>query len=731
MFLLLDICDKIGCVGENMNETQMISVSKKLGFKEYQVKNVINLLSEGATIPFIARYRKEVTGNLNEEELRGIETEYNYQVNLDKRKEDVARLIDEKGMMTPEIKKALEEATKLSEVEDIYLPFKEKRKTKGTEAIKLGLEPLAKLIMTFPNKTAEELATPYLNDKVKTVDEAITNAGYIIADWISDNHKYRKWIRNHYYYNGLVKSKLKKNAQDENKVYEIYYDFEQKIVEMKPHRVFAINRANKEDVVTYSLSCDSKKIIDFLNSEVIGNKNFPLREKVEEFILDAYKRLIEPSIERDIKSELFDKASEVGIQEFGDNLENLLLTPPIKEMVVLGFDPAFRTGCKLAVLSPSGEVLEIGVIYPHEPKKEVEQAEKIMLAFIQKHNIKIIAIGNGTASRESEMFVASLIKKYNLDVKYVIVSEAGASVYSASPLAKKEFPDYSVEQRSAVSIGRRLQDSLSELVKIDPKSIGVGLYQHDLKPKELDEQLAFVVSKVVNKVGVNLNNASESILSYISGLNKTVIKKILEYKKKKGGIKSRAELKEISGVNDLVYEQCAGFLRIINGINPLDKTNIHPEDYELVNNILMEYNLDVNLVGTKEMELGLGKINNQEVIKKYNITLDKLEMIKNNLINGVIDPRDEVKQMTLRSDVLTIDDLELGMSLEGTVRNVTAFGAFVDIGLHDDGLVHISKMSKGFVKHPSEIVKVGDIINVFICGIEKEKNRVSLSLIEE
>lgn len=714
-----------------MNEEIVSKVSKKLNFKDFQIKNVVELLSEGATIPFIARYRKEVTGNLNEEELRSIETEYNYAVNLNARKEDVKRLIDEKGMLTPELVSAIDEAEKLSEVEDIYLPFKEKRKTKGTEAIKLGLEPLAKLIMSFSNKTAEELAKPFLTDQVKTIDDAITNAGYIIADWISDKPKYRKWCRNHYYYNGLVKGKIKKGAEDPNKVYEIYYDFESKITEMKPHRTLAITRAEKEKVVTYSLSVDSKKILEYLNKEVIGNKEFPLREKVEEFILDAWKRLMEPSLERDIKAELYDKASAFGVEEFGNNLENLLLTPPIKESVVLGFDPAFRTGCKLAVLSPSGEVLEIGVIYPHEPKKEVDMAEKIMLALIQKHDVKIIAIGNGTASRESEMFVSSLIKKYNLDVKYVIVSEAGASVYSASPLAKSEFPDYSVEQRSAVSIGRRLQDALSELVKIDPKSIGVGLYQHDLKPKELDEELGFVVSKIVNKIGVNLNNASESILNYISGLNKKVIKKIIEYKKKKGIIASREELKSIPGMDEFVFEQAAGFLRIINGNNPLDKTNIHPEDYTLVTNILNDYNIDINEVGTNTMATKLSALHKKEIIDKYNISEEKFDMITNNLIHGVIDPRDEIKQMVLRSDVLTIDDLELGMSLEGTVRNVTSFGAFVDIGLHDDGLVHISKMSKGFVKHPSEILKVGDIITVYICGIEKEKNRVNLSLIEE
>ena len=713
-----------------MNEEVISKVSKKINLKEYQIKNVIGMLSEGATIPFMARYRKEVTGNLNEDELRLIETEYNYMVNLQNRKEDVKRLINEKGMLTDELVKAIDEATKLSEVEDIYAPFKEKRKTKGTEAIKLGLEPLAKIIMTLPNKSREEIAKEFLNENVKTVDDAITNAGYIIADWISDKPKYRKFIRKYYWYNGLVKGKLKKGAVDEAKVYETYYDFECKITSIKPHQVLALSRADKEKVVTYSLSVKKDDIIKYLENEVIGNKKSPLVNDMMVFIEDAWKRLIEPSMERDIKAELYDKASEFGIGEFGNNLENLLLTPPIKGSVVLGFDPAFRTGCKLAVLSETGEVLEIGVIYPHEPKKEVDMAEKITLALIQKHNIKIIAIGNGTASRESELFVANLIKKHNLDVKYVIVSEAGASVYSASPLAKKEFPDYSVEQRSAVSIGRRLQDALSELVKIDPKSIGVGLYQHDLKQKELDDELGFVVSKVVNEVGVNLNNASDSILNYVSGLNKKVIGKILDYKKKNGSFKTREELKKVSGMDEKTFEQCAGFLRIF-GSNPLDKTNIHPEDYELVLKILNDYSVSESLVGTKDIEEKLKKIKTSDIINKYNISVDKWETIKNNLVNGVIDPRDDIKQMTLRSDVLTIDDLELGMSLEGTVRNVTSFGAFVDIGLHDDGLVHISKMSKSFIKHPSEILKVGDIITVYVIGIDKDKGRVNLSLIEE
>ncbi len=710
-----------------MNNDVIIKLSNKLGFKESQIKVVMDMLKDGATIPFMARYRKEVTGNLNEDELRLIETEYNYMVNLEERKESVKRLIEEKGMLTPEIINSIDNATKLCEVEDIYLPFKEKRKTKGTEAIKMGLEPLAKIIMSMPNRTREGVASKFLNDKIKTVDEAMENAGYIIADWISDNPKYRKYLRKFYYFNGVVKGKIKKGAVDENKVYEIYYDFEQKISYVKPHQILALQRADKEKVITYSLSVDKESVLEYLNKQIIKKEDSPLVPDIKKYIMDAWKRLMEPSLERDIKNELYDKASEFGISEFGNNLECLLLTPPIKQTVVLGFDPAFRTGCKLAVLSETGDVLEIGVIYPHEPKKEVDMAEKIMLALIQKHNVKIIAIGNGTASRESELFVANLIKKYNLDVKYIIVSEAGASVYSASALAKKEFPDYSVEQRSAVSIGRRLQDTLSELVKIDPKSIGVGLYQHDLKQKELSEELDFVVSKIVNKVGVNLNNASESILNYVSGLNKKSISKILDYRKKHDKFTSREELKKVSGIDDKTFEQAAGFLRIF-GSNPLDRTNIHPEDYESIMQIFNDYNVNLNLVGNEKMEEELTKIKD---ISKYNLSQEKWEMIKDNLVNGVIDPRDEIKQVNLRSDILTIDDLSVGLKLEGTVRNVTSFGAFVDIGLHDDGLIHISKMSKGYVKHPSEILKVGDIISVYISGIDKDKNRVNLALIEE
>lgn len=713
-----------------MNEVIIKTVSELINIKPKQIEAVINLLSEGATIPFIARYRKEVTGYLNEDEIRTVEDAYNYQINLAERKENVIKLIDEKGMLNDEVKEAILACAKISEVDNIYEPYKEERKTKGTEAIKLGLEPLANLIMKFPRESREEIAKPFLSDKVKTIDDAITNAGYIIADKINTNIKFRDYITDNTRKFGFVETKKKKSSVDENKLYEIYYDFKEKVSKIKSYQVLAINRATKEKIITYNIENDHNRMIDYLKSKILGNKEFPLRKDYELFIIDAYKRLMFPSIERIIKNELFDIASTDGIKEFGVNLENLLLTPPLKETTVLGFDPAFRTGCKLAVVSNVGKVLDIGVIYPHEPKNDKEGSEKILLNLTNKYDVKVIAIGNGTASRESESFVADVIKKNNLDVKFVLVSEAGASVYSASALAKKEFPDFSVEQRSAVSIARRLQDALSELVKIDPKSIGIGLYQHDLKPKELDEELDFVVSKIVNQVGVNINIASESLLSHVSGLDKKSIKAILDYKDKKGKISERKEIEKIKGINEHTYEQCAGFLRILEGLNPLDKTNIHPEDYELVNSIVKDINFDLSLIGKKEGKEILDNINDDENIKKYNISLDKLSMIKDNLINGVIDPRSEIKKVNLRSDILTIDDLEEGMELEGTVRNVLPFGAFIDIGLHDDALLHISKMSEEFISHPNEILKVGDIIKVYISDIDKEKQRVGLSLIK-
>lgn len=713
-----------------MNNDVIKLISNNLKINESRIKNVINMLQEGSTIPFIARYRKEMTGNLDEDELRSIETMYKYNVNLEDRKATCINLIKEKGMLTDKIKQEIENCTKLSEVEDIYLPFKEKKKTKGTEAIKLGLEPLANLIMEFKPTSTIDIAIPYLSKDVKTKEDAITKAGYIIADKIAENPVYRKWIREYITATGEVVTKLKKDAKDELRTYENYYKYKEKIKTIKSFRVLAISRAEKEKIVSYQISKNDNKIIEYLEKQILKGKNFPLINYVKEFIKDSYKRLIFPSVERSIKNDLLSLANDVGIKEFGDNLENLLLTPKVKEKVVMGFDPAYRTGCKLAVVNNCGDLLSVGVIYPHMPENDIEGATKTMLDLIKKYNVEIISIGNGTASRESESFVSDLITQNNLNVKYAVVNEAGASVYSASPLAQKEFPSLKVEQRSAISIARRLQDALNELIKIDPKSIGVGLYQHDLKQKELEERLSFVVYKIVNKVGVNINTASQEILLYVSGLDKKRANEILSYRSKKGRINERKELLKIKGITDKVYEQSAGFLRIIDGLNPLDKTNIHPEDYDVVNNILSDYDIDINYIGKPQMSELINRIDNNKVSQKYNISIDKINMIKDNLVNGIIDPRDNLEQIKLKSNVLTIDDLNIGDKIEGVIRNVTSFGAFVDIGLHDDALIHISKISKDYLKHPSEVLKLGDIKTFTVCAIEKDRMRVSLSLID-
>ena len=713
-----------------MNNDVIKLISNNLKINESRIKNVINMLQEGSTIPFIARYRKEMTGNLDEDELRSIETMYKYNVNLEDRKATCINLIKEKGMLTDKIKQEIENCTKLSEVEDIYLPFKEKKKTKGTEAIKLGLEPLANLIMEFKPTSTIDIAIPYLSKDVKTKEDAITKAGYIIADKIAENPVYRKWIREYITATGEVVTKLKKDAKDELRTYENYYKYKEKIKTIKSFRVLAISRAEKEKIVSYQISKNDNKIIEYLEKQILKGKNFPLINYVKEFIKDSYKRLIFPSVERSIKNDLLSLANDVGIKEFGDNLENLLLTPKVKEKVVMGFDPAYRTGCKLAVVNSCGDLLSVGVIYPHMPENDIEGATKTMLDLIKKYNVEIISIGNGTASRESESFVSDLITQNNLNVKYAVVNEAGASVYSASPLAQKEFPSLKVEQRSAISIARRLQDALNELIKIDPKSIGVGLYQHDLKQKELEERLSFVVYKIVNKVGVNINTASQEILLYVSGLDKKRANEILSYRSKKGRINERKELLKIKGITDKVYEQSAGFLRIIDGLNPLDKTNIHPEDYDVVNNILSDYDIDINYIGKPQMSELINRIDNNKVSQKYNISIDKINMIKDNLVNGIIDPRDNLEQIKLKSNVLTIDDLNIGDKIEGVIRNVTSFGAFVDIGLHDDALIHISKISKDYLKHPSEVLKLGDIKTFTVCAIEKDRMRVSLSLID-
>lgn len=717
-----------------MNQNIIIEISHHLNIKPKQTETVLTLLEEGNTIPFIARYRKEATGALDEEQIRAINEVYMYQVNLLKRKEDVIRLIEEKGLMTDELKTKIMAASKLVEVEDLYRPYKEKKKTKATEAIKNGLEPFAKIIMSFPTTgSLNEMAKKFVNEAVKTVDEAILGASYIIAEWISDNAYYRKWIRNFSYNTGTMKTTRKKNSEDTNGIYEMYYEYRENVKYIKPHRILAINRGEKEKVLNVNIEVDKEKIVQFLESKIIKNDQSIVVGTVREAINDSYKRLIAPSIEREIRSELSEKAEEVAIDNFGKNLEALLLTPPMKEQIVLAFDPGYVNGCKLAVIDKNGKYLDSTVIKPflkNSTNEIVKKCKEEVVSLIKQYQVDIIAIGNGTASRESEKFCSEMIKEYNLDCKFVIVSEAGASIYSASKVAIEEFPDLAVEKRSAVSIGRRLQDPLSELVKIPPDGIGVGLYQHDVNNKKLSESLDFVVSKAVNAVGVNINTASPSILRYISGLTKRNIDKIINFRESKGKINSRESLKKNKLLSDKVYEQAIGFLRVLDGDNILDKTDIHPESYEKTLQLLEIIGSNPSEIGTNELAQKLEQINLKEIIKQLNMDSYTLEDIIKSLKKPNRDPRDEMPQPILKSNVLDIKDLKRGMKLQGTVRNVVDFGAFIDIGLHNDGLVHISKMANEFIKNPTDIVNVGDIVDCYVLDINKEKEKVSLSLVE-
>lgn len=711
-----------------MNEDIIKQIALELNIRVEQVKSTLKMLEDGNTIPFIARYRKEVTGNLDEEQIRSISEVYEYQVNLLKRKEDVIRLIDEKGLLTDKIKTEVMNALKLVEVEDLYRPYKEKKKTKATEAIKNGLEGLAKIILSFP----KELYTvdKFLNDNVKTKEDAIEGAKYIIAEYISDNAYYRKWIRNDIYNNSKIVTKKKKNAVDEKKVYEMYYDYSEDVKYIKPHRVLAVNRGEKDGVLNVSLEYNKEYIYNYLEKKLIKDENSECAVYVKDAIVDSYKRLIGPSVEREIRSELTEKSEEGAIEVFAKNLENYLLTPPMKDKMILGLDPAYRTGCKLAVIDYTGQMLDIKVIYPHEPKNDFEGSKKIVLDLIDKYNIDIIAIGNGTASRESETFIANVIKDAKRSVSYIIVNEAGASVYSASKLAIEEFPNLHVEERSAISIARRLQDPLSELVKIDSKSIGVGQYQHDVKEKNLNEALDFVVSKSVNNVGVNINTASASILKYISGLTKKSIEKIIDFRNKHGRFNSRNELIDNKILSAKVYEQSIGFMRVLDGSNPLDKTSIHPESYDKTTKLLESIGMNYDSLGTEDLILKLDNINIDDYSKKLDIDIYTLEDIINSLKKPNRDPRDDFDKPILKSDVLHIEDLKKGMELEGTVRNVVDFGAFVDIGIKNDGLVHISKITDRYIKHPSEVLSVGDIVTCYVDEVFLDKGKVALSLIK-
>lgn len=714
-----------------INNDIIDKIASNLNIKSNQIVAVLKLLEDGNTVPFIARYRKEATGALDEEQIRNIEEYYKYEVNLSKKKEDVLRLIAEKGLLTKEIQDSIKRATKLVEVEDIYRPYKEKKKTKATEAIKNGLEPLAKIIMSFKIVNINKIAAAYLNTNVKNIDEAIEGAKYIIAEWISDNASYRKYIRSNVYNYGTIMTKKKKDVVDDNGLYEMYYDYVERIKFIKSHRVLAINRGEKEGILTVNITVDNDFILHYLEKKIIKGDNEEAADIVREAIKDSYKRLIFPSIEREIRTQLKEGAETSAIEVFGNNLERLILTPPMKDITVLGFDPAYRTGCKLAVVSPTSKLLDIAVIYPHEPQNDWEASKEKIKDLFKKYDIDVVAIGNGTASRESEKLVAEVIAEYReKEIKYIIVSEAGASVYSASPLAIKEFPSLTVEKRSAISIARRLQDPLSELVKIDSKSIGVGQYQHDINEKKLNELLDFIVSKCVNNVGVNINTASPSLLKYISGLTKSTIEKIIKYREEHGRINSRNELIEKKILTPKVYQQSIGFMRIIDGNNVMDITSIHPESYDVAIRLIKDLASSINDIGTAELNKKLSNVDIEMYAENYNTDRYTIEDIIKCLQQPNRDFRDNFTKPILKSNILRLEDLNIGMQLQGTVRNVVDFGAFIDIGLHDDALVHISKITDSYIQHPLEVLSVGDIVTCYVDSINMTKGKVNLSLIK-
>lgn len=713
----------------------MKQIAKELSVKLSQVKSVIELTNEGNTIPFIARYRKEVTGALDEVIIRDILERWNYLMHLEERKKEVIRIIEEQGKLTEDLVKKINKATKLQEVEDLYRPYKQKRRTKASIAKERGLEPLANWMLTLPDEgdlNAE--AAKYINEEkeVLTTSDAINGAKDIIAEYVSDQAEIRKWIRFETLKYGKIQSLVKNEEQDEKRVYEMYYDYEEPINRIVPHRVLALNRGEKEDILKITIKPDVDKIIRYLNEALIADKyHSPVAGEVVAAIEDGYKRLIQPSIEREVRNELTEKAEEQAILVFSENLRKLLLQPPLKGKIVLGVDPAYRTGCKLAVVDETGKVLQIDVIYPHPPKAKREEAKEKVLKMLRNYNIEMVAIGNGTASRETEEFIADVLKLDNNGVVYMIVNEAGASVYSASELAREEFPDLQVEERSAVSIARRLQDPLAELVKIDPKSVGVGQYQHDVSQKKLQESLNFVVETVVNQVGVNVNTASPSLLQYVSGLTKTVANNIKKYREENGKFKNRKELKNIPRLGAKTYEQCIGFLRIVDGEEPLDRTSIHPENYPVVEALLEKIGMKKEDIGTEELIKRLNKIDMEDLSQTLNVGYLTLKDILDALKRPERDPRDDLPKPLLRKDVLKMEDLKPGMELQGTVRNVVDFGAFIDIGVKQDGLVHISNMSNEYVKHPLDVVSVGDIVTVWVLDVDVKKGRIALTMLKE
>ncbi|WP_273796285.1 Tex family protein [Bacillus sp. AGSP2] len=709
-------------------------IAKEIGLSQKHVESVIRLLEDGNTVPFIARYRKEQTGSMDEVQIQTISERWQYIQNLNQRKEEVIRLIAEQDKLTDDLKGKIEQSVKLQEVEDLYRPYKQKRKTKATVAKSKGLEPLADYILTLPqDDRLAATADQYISEEkeVFTREEAIEGAKHIIAEQISDEPTFRKWIRQETFKRGTIKSAAGKSADtDEKNVYEMYYEYEEPIAKVVPHRVLAMNRGEKEDILKVSIEPPADHIKAYLEKQIIKNRSTSVKEILQETIEDSYKRLIQPTIEREIRKELSEKADEQAIHIFSENLRKLLLQPPMKGKTVLGVDPAFRTGCKLAVSDETGKVLEIDVIYPHAPVNKTKEAHEKVKKILEQYQVEMVAIGNGTASRETEQFIVNVLKDMPRKIYYVIVNEAGASVYSASELAREEFPDLKVEERSAVSIARRLQDPLAELVKIDPKSVGVGQYQHDVSQKRLNESLRFVVETVVNQVGVNVNTASAALLQYVAGLSKSVAGNVVKKREEIGKFSNRKELKDIPRLGAKTYEQCIGFLRVQEGTEPLDRTGIHPESYKETKALLKKLGLSTEHIGTAELKDKINQLALSETAKELGIGEITLKDICEQLTRPERDPRDEVPKPLLKTDVLQLEDLKEGMELQGTVRNVVDFGAFVDIGVKQDGLVHISKLSNQFVKHPLDVVSVGDIVTVWVDGVDVQKGRVSLSMVK-
>ncbi|MGG3340479.1 Tex family protein [Bacillus subtilis] len=709
-------------------------IAKEIGLSQKHVESVIRLLEDGNTVPFIARYRKEQTGSMDEVQIQTISERWQYIQNLNQRKEEVIRLIAEQDKLTDNLKRKIEQSVKLQEVEDLYRPYKQKRKTKATVAKSKGLEPLADYILTLPQDDhLAATADQYISEEkeVFTREEAIEGAKHIIAEQISDEPTFRKWIRQETFKRGTIKSAAGKSADtDEKNVYEMYYEYEEPIAKVVPHRVLAMNRGEKEDILKVAIEPPADHIKAYLEKQIIKNRSTSVKEILQETIEDSYKRLIQPAIEREIRKELSEKADEQAIHIFSENLRKLLLQPPMKGKTVLGVDPAFRTGCKLAVSDETGKVLKIDVIYPHAPVNKTKEAHEKVKKILEQYQVEMVAIGNGTASRETEQFIVNVLKDMPRKIYYVIVNEAGASVYSASELAREEFPDLKVEERSAVSIARRLQDPLAELVKIDPKSVGVGQYQHDVSQKRLNESLRFVVETVVNQVGVNVNTASAALLQYVAGLSKSVAGNVVKKREEIGKFSNRKELKDIPRLGAKTYEQCIGFLRVQEGTEPLDRTGIHPESYKETKALLKKLGLSTEHIGTAELKDKINQLALSETAKELGIGEITLKDICEQLTRPERDPRDEVPKPLLKTDVLQLEDLKEGMELQGTVRNVVDFGAFVDIGVKQDGLVHISKLSNQFVKHPLDVVSVGDIVTVWVDGVDVQKGRVSLSMVK-